>query len=116
MILLNAFSLVKIFVIQQVDEMYTKALHPHGTLNRKNNHRSKPNLNKQQQQQLSSIADTGNVNWVQDKINNNIGIKSKSNHSQHQIGMVKRNIYVQYLQNIYFLCFVIYSNHFPLNI
>ena len=81
------FLLLLFLLIQQVDEIYTKALHPHGTLNRKNNHRSKPNLNKQQQQQLSSIADTGNVNWVHDKINNNIGIKSKTNHSQHQIGM-----------------------------
>lgn len=89
--------------IQQVDEIYTKALHPHGTLNRKNNHRSKPNLNKQQQQQLSSIADTGNVNWVHDKINNNIGIKSKTNHSQHQIGRNKRNNLFQYLpKHIYF--------------
>lgn len=72
--------------IQQVDEIYTKTLHPYGTLNRKNNHRSKSNLNKQQQQ-LSFIAETGNVNVVHDKINNNIDVKSKTNHSQHQIGM-----------------------------
>lgn len=98
-------------VIQQVDEIYTKALHPHGTLNRKNNHRSKPNLNKQQQQQLSSIADTGNVNWVHDKINNNIGIKSKSksNHSQHQIGMVTIFFYSIFTKHIFsMLLFVIY--------